>query len=153
MPLTEDAQTAAGIRRRRARCKIPDEVRHREKWRLALDMLDEITGGQAARRWGLLRHLICQAATAAGADPWRMPFARTLRAGRRFAHGQAAFPPERLARALRRAIRKLGARIRKKRRRPGSSSAGAAGTPPATAPTAPCHRGILHIWRLEQPRC
>ncbi|GAA0567103.1 IS701-like element ISBj6 family transposase [Saccharopolyspora spinosporotrichia] len=38
---TDDAETAAAIRRRRARCKIGDEVRHREKWRLALDMLDE----------------------------------------------------------------------------------------------------------------
>ena len=44
--LAEDAETAVGIRRRRARCKIPDEVRHREKWRLALDMLEEITGGR-----------------------------------------------------------------------------------------------------------
>jgi hypothetical protein len=44
--LAEDAGAAAGIRRRRARCKIPDEVRHREKWRLALDMLEEITGGR-----------------------------------------------------------------------------------------------------------
>jgi hypothetical protein len=35
-------------RRRRERCKIPGKVRHREKWRLALDMLDEITGPQAA---------------------------------------------------------------------------------------------------------
>src|SRR5450755_1782436 len=40
-----------------------------------------------------LRHLICQAAAAAGADPWRIPFARTLRAARRSAHGQAAFSP------------------------------------------------------------
>jgi Insertion element 4 transposase N-terminal/Transposase DDE domain len=40
-----------------------------------------------------LRHLICQAATAAGTDPWRIPFARTLRAARRSAHGQAAFSP------------------------------------------------------------
>ena len=32
---------------------IPDEVRHREKWRLALDMLDEITGDQAGGGWGL----------------------------------------------------------------------------------------------------
>jgi SRSO17 transposase len=53
--LAEDAETAVGIRRRRARCKIPDEVRHREKWRLALDMLDEITGEQAAGGWGLPR--------------------------------------------------------------------------------------------------
>jgi SRSO17 transposase len=42
-----DADTAAQIQRRRARCKIPDEVRHREKWRLALDMLDQITGPAA----------------------------------------------------------------------------------------------------------
>src|SRR5829696_8279373 len=42
-----DVDTAAQIRRRRARCKIPDEVRHREKWRLALDMLDQITGPPA----------------------------------------------------------------------------------------------------------
>jgi Insertion element 4 transposase N-terminal/Transposase DDE domain len=40
-----------------------------------------------------LRHLICQAARASGADPWRIPFARTLRAARRSAHGQAAFSP------------------------------------------------------------
>ncbi len=37
-------QAAEQIRHRRARSKIPNEVRHREKWRLALDMLDEITG-------------------------------------------------------------------------------------------------------------
>jgi SRSO17 transposase len=43
-----DADTAAGIRGRRARCAIPEEVRHREKWRLALDMLDEVTA-----EWGL----------------------------------------------------------------------------------------------------
>jgi hypothetical protein len=41
---------AAEVKRRRARCAIPDAVRHREKWRLALDMLDEITGD-----WGLPR--------------------------------------------------------------------------------------------------
>jgi hypothetical protein len=40
-----------------------------------------------------LRHLICQAALASGADPWRIPFARTLRTARRSAHGQAAFSP------------------------------------------------------------
>jgi hypothetical protein len=43
-----DAPAAAQIAQRRARCKIPGRVRHREKWRLALDMLDEITGEQAA---------------------------------------------------------------------------------------------------------
>lgn len=39
-----DEQTAAGIRARRTRSAIPDQIRHREKWRLALDMLDEVTG-------------------------------------------------------------------------------------------------------------
>src|SRR5881628_1168207 len=43
-----DEQAAAEIRRRRARSAIPEAVRHREKWRLALDMLDEVTG-----EWGL----------------------------------------------------------------------------------------------------
>jgi SRSO17 transposase len=32
-------------RERRARAHVPDEVRHREKWRLALDMLDELAEG------------------------------------------------------------------------------------------------------------
>jgi hypothetical protein len=35
---------AAGAARRRQRAGIPDQVRHREKWRLALDMIDEMTG-------------------------------------------------------------------------------------------------------------
>ena len=53
-----DTDAAAQIQRRRARCKIPDEVRHREKWRLALDMLDQITGppaqgGGEGGGWGL----------------------------------------------------------------------------------------------------
>jgi SRSO17 transposase len=39
---------AAAIRDRRARAGIPDEVRHREKWRLALDMLDELAGWELA---------------------------------------------------------------------------------------------------------
>lgn len=33
---------------RRARAHVPDDVRHREKWRLALDMIDEL------RAWGLV---------------------------------------------------------------------------------------------------
>jgi SRSO17 transposase len=53
---TDDAGVISDIQRRRARCKIPDSVRHREKWRLALDMLDEVLadlpdGGAAG--WGL----------------------------------------------------------------------------------------------------
>src|SRR5881628_1976394 len=50
---TDDAGLATDIRRRRARCKIPDAVRHREKWRLALDMLDEVLGEPASGGWGL----------------------------------------------------------------------------------------------------
>src|SRR3954462_12642754 len=38
---------AAAIRPRRTRAGIPEDVRHRQKWRLALDMLDELAG------WGL----------------------------------------------------------------------------------------------------
>ena len=41
---TDDSEVAEQIRARRARSKIPDGVRHREKWRQALDMLDEIIG-------------------------------------------------------------------------------------------------------------
>ena len=48
-----DADTAAEIAYRRTRAKIPDQVRHREKWRLALDMLDEITKAPAGGGWGL----------------------------------------------------------------------------------------------------
>jgi SRSO17 transposase len=42
-----DPAAAKDLTRRRERCKIPDEVGHLEKWRLALDMLDE------HREWGL----------------------------------------------------------------------------------------------------
>jgi SRSO17 transposase len=48
-----DPATVAGITRRRARCRIPDDVRHREKWRLGLDMLDRILGTEAGGGWGL----------------------------------------------------------------------------------------------------
>jgi SRSO17 transposase len=41
-------EAAAAIRDRRARAGIPAEQRHREKWRLALDMLDELAGWQLA---------------------------------------------------------------------------------------------------------
>jgi SRSO17 transposase len=54
---TGNAEEKADIQRRRARCKIPDQVRHREKWRLALDMLDEITGAPDAGGWGLPRRV------------------------------------------------------------------------------------------------
>nr|WP_246107579.1 IS701 family transposase [Saccharothrix saharensis] len=45
----DDERTAAEIARKRARCAIPDQVRHREKWRLALDMIDELLD------WGMPR--------------------------------------------------------------------------------------------------
>jgi SRSO17 transposase len=48
---TDDPALAEAIRQRRARAAIPDTVRHREKWRLALDMLDEMTGP-----WELPQH-------------------------------------------------------------------------------------------------
>jgi SRSO17 transposase len=51
---TTDAADVPEIQRRRARCKIPDSVRHREKWRLALDMLDEVLGDESAEGgWSL----------------------------------------------------------------------------------------------------
>ncbi|MFB9546429.1 IS701 family transposase [Micromonospora sagamiensis] len=40
------------VERRRARAQIPDDVGHREKWRLGLDMIDEVTG------WGVTAPLI-----------------------------------------------------------------------------------------------
>jgi SRSO17 transposase len=46
--LAATPEAAAAIRDRRARAGIPDSVRHREKWRLALDMLDELAGWELA---------------------------------------------------------------------------------------------------------
>ncbi|TWJ21140.1 transposase, IS4 family [Micromonospora endolithica] len=43
-----DPERAAAVRQRRDRARMPDDVRHREKWRLALDMLDEMID-----QWGL----------------------------------------------------------------------------------------------------
>jgi SRSO17 transposase len=37
---------------RRTKAKIPEDVRHREKWRLALDIIDELLG------WGLERRVV-----------------------------------------------------------------------------------------------
>src|ERR1039457_2000703 len=48
--------------RRRERAGIPGEVRHAEKWRLALEMIDEMTGPGG---WGLLE----QVTVAGGARP------------------------------------------------------------------------------------
>lgn len=49
----DDPDVVAEIRQRRAGSRIPDQVRHREKWRQALDMLDEITGDEQGDGWGL----------------------------------------------------------------------------------------------------
>jgi SRSO17 transposase len=49
----EDPVAAERARRRRDRAKIPDGVRHREKWRLALDMLDQMTDPDDPGAWGL----------------------------------------------------------------------------------------------------
>jgi len=54
----DDQVAAAGARRRRARAGIPDDVRHAEKWRLALEMIEEMTGTGG---WGVLEQI-----TAAG---------------------------------------------------------------------------------------
>ena len=58
----EDPVQAARAASRRARAGIPAEVRHKEKWRLALEMLDEMTGPGG---WGVLD----QAGAAGGARP------------------------------------------------------------------------------------
>ena len=57
-----DPVAAARARRRRERAGIPDDVRHVEKWRLALEMIDEMTGPGG---WGLLE----QVTAAGGARP------------------------------------------------------------------------------------
>jgi SRSO17 transposase len=49
---------AAGAQRRRERAGIPDQVRHTEKWRLALEMIGEMTGPGG---WGVREEI-----TAAG---------------------------------------------------------------------------------------
>jgi SRSO17 transposase len=49
----DDPAAAEVIRRRRARSRFPEQVRHREKWRQALDMLDEILGAPDDGGWGL----------------------------------------------------------------------------------------------------
>jgi SRSO17 transposase len=59
---TEDPVQAARAAGRRARAGIPDDVRHTEKWRLALEMIDEMTG---AGGWGVLD----QITAAGGARP------------------------------------------------------------------------------------
>ncbi len=53
-----DPAQAARARRRRERAGIPGQVRHTEKWRLALEMIDEMAGPGG---WGVLEEI-----TAAG---------------------------------------------------------------------------------------
>jgi SRSO17 transposase len=58
--MLDDPVAAAGARHRRERAGIPDQVRHTEKWRLALEMTGEIAG-----TWGVLE----QITAAGGARP------------------------------------------------------------------------------------
>ena len=58
----DDPVQAARARRRREQARIPDDVRHTEKWRLALEMTDEMTGPGG---WGVLE----QITAAGGARP------------------------------------------------------------------------------------
>jgi SRSO17 transposase len=62
-----DEQAAAEIRRRRTRSAIPEVVRHKEKWRLALDMLDEVT-----TEWGLARRPVVADAGYGDATEFRL---------------------------------------------------------------------------------
>jgi SRSO17 transposase len=54
----DDPVAAARARRRREQARIPGDIRHREKWRLALEMIDEMAGPDG---WGILEQV-----TAAG---------------------------------------------------------------------------------------
>src|SRR5438552_4001098 len=58
----EDPVAAARAKRQRARARIPGEVRHMEKWRLAREVAGEMAG---PARWGLLE----QVTAAGGARP------------------------------------------------------------------------------------
>jgi SRSO17 transposase len=58
----DDPVAAARAARRREQARIPDEVRHTGKWRLALEMIDEMTGPGG---WGVLE----QAGAAGDARP------------------------------------------------------------------------------------
>jgi SRSO17 transposase len=72
---TGDTDLAAEIRRRRARCKIPDSVRHREKWRLALDMLEEVLGDSESGGWGLPKRPVVADAGYGDATEFRLGLA------------------------------------------------------------------------------
>ena len=55
-----DPSGAARARRRRERAGVPGEVRHTGKWRLALEMIDEMTGPGG---WGLLGQVMAAGST------------------------------------------------------------------------------------------
>jgi hypothetical protein len=49
---TADPEQVSAIAARRAKCAIPDDQRHRRKWELALEMIDELTEwGRTRRSW------------------------------------------------------------------------------------------------------
>ena len=73
--MADDAEAAEEIRRRRARCKIPDDARHREKWRLALDMLDEMLGEPDSGGWGLPSRCVVSDAGYGDATAFRLGLA------------------------------------------------------------------------------
>jgi SRSO17 transposase len=50
----DDPVAAARAARQRERVGVPDEVRHTEKWRLALEMIEELTGPGG---WGVLEQV------------------------------------------------------------------------------------------------
>ena len=60
--LADDPVAVAAARHRRERAGIPDDVRHREKWRLALEMTGGMTGPGG---WGVLEPVT----SAGGARP------------------------------------------------------------------------------------
>jgi SRSO17 transposase len=67
---------------RRAKAHVPEEVRHREKWRLALDMIDEL------KAWGLVPPLVCAdagygeiTAFRQGLDDRQIPYVVQIKSG------------------------------------------------------------------------
>jgi SRSO17 transposase len=63
----DDPELAEQIRTRRTRSGVPDEIRHREKWRLALDMLDQMNDN-----WGLPKRTVTADAGYGDATEFRL---------------------------------------------------------------------------------
>jgi SRSO17 transposase len=61
----DDPVAAPRAARRRERAGVPDQVRHTEKWRLALEMADEMTGPGG---WGVLEQVTAAARPVVTAD-------------------------------------------------------------------------------------